>query len=122
MFKTVKAIYPEEEHEQVFESLEFIQILIHKFCHIAYGQDLPNKVAMNMALQIVIKELPALTIRNNFGSIFDAIYHVLNISHEQLVYQVEMECRATLDLLLEKVGLYKQDLLGMSFTEAEKEY
>ena len=42
----------------------------------------------------------------------DAIFHVLNISHEQIVSQIEQESRVTLDKLLEKVGIYSQNLLS----------
>lgn len=60
MIRTVKQIYGpgEQEINEAFEKLEFVQLLIQKVCHIAYGQDQPNKVAMNIALQIIIKELP----------------------------------------------------------------
>ena len=50
MIRTVKQVYGEEQQEEAFESLEFIQVLIQKLCHIAYVSDLPNKVAMNIAL------------------------------------------------------------------------
>ena len=59
MIETVRSIYGDgPEGDKVFENLEFIQILIQKLCHIAYGSDLPNKVAMNIALRIVIEDLP----------------------------------------------------------------
>ena len=72
---------------------------------------MPNKVAMNIAIQILIKELPAITIKNNSSTFLDALFHILNISHEQLVYQVEQECRNTLDLFFDKLGIYSKDLL-----------
>jgi hypothetical protein len=53
----VKEIYGPDD-ETIFQSLEFIQILIQKICHLAYGNDLPKKVAANLALQILIQELP----------------------------------------------------------------
>lgn len=108
MIRTVKSIYGPDEASisEAFENLEFIQVLIQKLCHIAYGQDLPNKVAMNIALQILIKELPVSTIKSNQGSFLDALFHVLNISHEQLVNQVEQECKKTLNMFFEKVGTY----------------
>jgi hypothetical protein len=90
MIETIKSVYGTgSENEKAFENLEVIQVLIQKLCHIAYGADLPNKVAMNIALRIVIEDLPEAVIRANYSSFLDAIFHVLNISHEQLVYQVE---------------------------------
>ena len=118
MIETVRSIYGDgPDGDKVFENLEFIQILIQKLCHIAYGTDLPNKVAMNIALRIVIEDLPEGTIRANYSSFLDALFHVLNITHEQLVYQVEQECRTTLDKFFEKVGIYTNDLLPTSADE-----
>lgn len=77
----VKSIYGEDDHE-IYENLEFVQILINKICHLAYGQDLPKKVAANIALQIIIKELPARTIRFHYVSFLDSLFHILNTSHE----------------------------------------
>jgi len=38
MLRTVRALYGEgPEGDQAIDNLEFIQILIHKLCHIAYG-------------------------------------------------------------------------------------
>ena len=67
---------------------------------------------MNIALQILIKELPVSTIKNNQGSFLDALFHVLNISHEQLVNQVEQESKKTLNMFLEKVGTYNPGLFS----------
>lgn len=43
------SLYGEDNYE-VFNELEFLKILIQKICHLAYGQDLPKKVAANIAL------------------------------------------------------------------------
>lgn len=67
---------------------------------------------MNIALQIVIKELPSTTVKKNFNSFIDALFHILNISNEQLIHQVEQESRKTLDILFEKVGIYSKELLA----------
>ena len=80
MMETLQAIYGDDS--KAYESLEIIKILIHKLCHIAYGAELPNKVAMNIALRILLDELPEGTIKANYSAILDAIFHVLNISHE----------------------------------------
>jgi len=109
MVRTVKAVYGEDD--QAFESLEFIPILIQRLCHIAYMQEIPNKVAMNIALQVLIRELPASIVRQNYGTFLDALFHVLNISHDHLVYQLETESRRTLDRFFEKVGVYEPGLL-----------
>ncbi len=121
MIRTVREIYgPDEESiTEAFDNLEFIQVLIQKLCHIAYGQDLPNKVAMNIALQILIQELPSITIKNNWSSFLDALFHVLSISHEQLVNQVEQECKKTLNMFFEKIGTYQPGLLSATRNDTE---
>lgn len=106
IIRTIKAVYGEgRELDQAFESLEFVQILIQKLCHLAYGNDLPNKVAMLIAFQLIFKEMPVSVLKQNYASFLDAIIHVLNLTNEQLISQVEAECRKTLTLLLTKLGL-----------------
>ena len=53
MIRMVNQIYANEGPDRIgdiYDKLEFIQILIQKICHLAYGQDLPKKVAANIAL------------------------------------------------------------------------
>ena len=75
--------------------------------------ELPNKVAMNLALQAIIEDLPSSYIRVHCSLIIDAVFHTMNISAENIIYQVEKECKKTLDLILEKVGLYTIGLNGI---------
>lgn len=82
-------------------------------------QEIPNKVAMNIALQVLIRELPAGTVKQNYATALDALFHVLNISHDHLVYQVETESRKTLDQFFEKVGVYNRGLLDPASMERE---
>ncbi len=110
MIRMVKDIFGDEDDE-IYENLEFLQILIQKICHLSYGQDLPKKVAANIALQIIIQELPKRTIRFHWQSFMDSLFHILNTNNESLVYQVEKECKNTLDKFFEKVGLYSNNIL-----------
>ncbi len=52
MIRMVNKIYETEGDRigDIYDKLEFIQILIKKICHLAYGSDLPKKVAANIAL------------------------------------------------------------------------
>lgn len=68
---------------------------------------------MNLALQAIIEDLPTSYIRLHCGLIMDAVFHTMNISSENIIYQVEKECKKTLDLILEKVGLYTPGLRGV---------
>lgn len=56
--------------------------------------------------------------KKNFNSFIDALFHILNISNEQLIHQVEQESRNTLDILFDKVGIYSKDLL----TDADRDF
>jgi transcriptional regulator of NAD metabolism len=66
---------------------------------------------MNNALQKIIQELPAATIKSNYATFLDALFHILNVSHDHIVYQLETETKKTLDNFFEKVGVYQPDLL-----------
>lgn len=50
------------------------------------------------------------TIKMNYVSFMDSLFHILNSSHETLIYQVEKECRATLDKFFDKIGIYTKTL------------
>ena len=113
MIRFVREIYPPEELDQAYQNLEYIHILVKKICHVAYIMELPNKVAMNLALQAIIEDLPSSYIRVHCSLIIDAVFHTMNISAENIIYQVEKECKKTLDLILEKVGLYTIGLNGI---------
>lgn len=67
---------------------------------------------MTISFQLIFKELPASVIKQNYVGFLDAIFHVLNLTNEQLVYQVELECNKTLDQFFEKVGIYSNTLLA----------
>ena len=41
--------------------------------------------------------------------ILDAVFHTMNISQENIIYQVEKECRKTIDMILEKIGFFNPD-------------
>lgn len=114
MIKFVRDIYPPEELDQAYQNLQYINILVKKICHVAYIMELPNKVAMNLAIQAIIEELPSSCIKIHCGIIMDAVFHTMNISSENIIYQVERECKKTLDMILEKVGMYTPGLNGVS--------
>ena len=82
-----------------------------------YGQDLPKKVAANKALQLIIKSLPRGTLKFNKTTILDSVFHVLNSNSEKLIAQVEEECRNTLSLFFEKVGIYEESLINSESEE-----
>jgi hypothetical protein len=81
---------------------------VKKICHVAYSSELPNKVAMNLAFQSLIQELPSSFIKAHCSLILDAVFHTMNISQENIIYQVEKECKKTVDMILDKIGFYKQ--------------
>jgi hypothetical protein len=85
--------------------------LIHKVCHLAYEQDLRKKLAVTFALPPVLRELPALAIRRHSDHILDALCQILNTSSELSVPSAQREFQATLELLLEKIGLFGPALL-----------
>jgi hypothetical protein len=55
---------------------------------------------MLISFQLVFRELPPRIITKYYASFLDAIFHILNITNEQMVAQVEIECKKTLDMLL----------------------
>eukprot|EP00347_Sterkiella_histriomuscorum_P010775 403374964 len=120
MIRMIKDFYGEED-DQIYENLEFIQYLIQKICHLAYGHDMPKKVAANRALQIIIQELPRRTIKYHWQTLVDSVFHVLVTNNDSLVYQVEKECRSTLDLFIGKIGLYTKNILD-TIDDSEKDF
>lgn len=82
---------------------------------------MPKKVAATLAIQILIKELPKRTIRNHWQSFLDSLFYILNTNNESLVYQVESECKKTLDKFFEKVGMYQENVFT-TIDEEEKSF
>lgn len=117
MLRLVKQVYGEDA-DHAFEALEFVEVLIQKICHLCYGQDLPKKVAANIGLRILIRELPPASLRKHWQAMLDTLFHILNTNNDSLIYQVEQECTSTVDALFAKIGLYSERLLS-SVDEAE---
>jgi len=82
--------------------LEIVRILIKKICQI-------TNLAVNIALQVLIKELPAQTIVQHIGPMTETLFQLLNTASDSIVKQIENEIYPTLIAILVRV-----DILPMS--------
>jgi len=78
MLKFLNEIY--DGQPEVFSKLEIVQILIQKVCHLAYGHEIPKKVAANRALHIIIEELPVEALKKHCFIFLESLFFVLGNS------------------------------------------
>ena len=85
--------------------------MIRKVCHMAYEQDLRKKLAVTFALPTLLRSLPTMAVRAHSVHILDSLCHILDTSSKLAVPNAQKEYQATLELLLDKIGLFGGELL-----------
>lgn len=89
---------------EIFDNLEIIPLLIKKICQ--QVSDLSKTLAVNIAIQILLKELPVSTINKHGMIILNTLFLIVNTSSGSVIKNIEKELVPTFDSFLQALGCY----------------
>lgn len=102
MLRMLKHLYG--DIPEVFDNLEIIPLLIKKICQ--QVNDLPKTLAVNIAIKILIKELPTSTLKKNGLIILNTLFLIVNTSSGSVIKNIEKELLPTFDDFFKAIGFY----------------
>ena len=103
MIRFLKKLYGDAP--EIFNRLEIISILIKRICN--QVQELPKNLAINIAIRILVKELPDYAVRQHADILLNTLFLILNQSSDSVVKSIEERVKPTLNQLFEALGIYE---------------